>query len=163
MPLDQQLRDLMNICQNFAVTGVSRMASDSVIRGPPYGGCAVYVRNTLSSSVSHCQVVSRIFCGIKDKLAGGRTLLVVCVYTPFDDGHAFDSLKFCEVLCELEAFLNTQYYDLLVVVGDFNGDFSCSNHPRTGKLLYISCRLLVWGLQTSIFPPFNLLMRVKMG
>ena len=38
--LDHQLCDL-NICQNFAVTGVSGMASDCVIHGCPYGGCAV--------------------------------------------------------------------------------------------------------------------------
>ena len=132
--LDQQLCDL-NICQNFAVTGVSGMASDCVIHGRPYGGCAVYVRNTLSSSISHCQVVSRRFCGIKVKLAGGRILLVVCAYLPFDNGHASDSLKFSEVLCELEAFLSTQCYDLLAVVGDFNVDFTRTNRPRTGELL----------------------------
>ena len=71
------------------------------------------------------------FCGIKVKPAGGRILLVVCVYLPFD---ASDSLKFGEVLCELEAFLNTQYYDLLAVVGDFNVDFSRTNRPQTGEL-----------------------------
>ena len=73
------------------------------------------------------------FCGIKVKLAGGRILLVVCVYLLFNDGHASDSLKFGEVICELEAFLNTQYYDLLV--GDFNVDFTCTNRPRTSELL----------------------------
>jgi len=31
--------------------------------------------------------------------------LVVCVYLPFDDGHASDVLKFGEVLGELDAFL----------------------------------------------------------
>ena len=108
------------------------MASDCVIHGRPYGGCSVYVRNTMSSSVSHCEVVSRRFCGIKVKLAGGRILLVVCRYLPFDDGHGSALFKFCEVLCELEAFLNTHYYDLLaVVVG-----FSRTNHPRTGELLH---------------------------
>ena len=49
-----------------------------------YGGCAAYFRNTLSSSISHCQIVSRRFCGIKVKLAGGHIFLVVCVYLPFD-------------------------------------------------------------------------------
>ena len=77
--LYQQLCDL-NICENFAVTGVSGMVSDCVIHGRPYGGCAVYFRNTLSSSISHCQIVSRRFCGIKVKLAGGCILFVVCVY-----------------------------------------------------------------------------------
>ena len=56
------------------MTGVSGMASDCVIHGHPYGGCVVYFRNTLSSSISNCQVVSRRFCGIKVKLDGGRIL-----------------------------------------------------------------------------------------
>ena len=90
----------------------------------------VLFRNT---SISHCQVVSRRFCGIKVKLTGGCILLVVCVHLPFDDGHASDSLKFGEVLCE---FLNIQYYDLLAVVGDINVDFTCTNHPRTDELLH---------------------------
>ena len=81
------------------------------MHGCPYGGCAVYFRNALSSSISH----------IKVKLAGGRILLVVCVYLPFDDSHASDALKFGEVLGELEAFLYTRYYDLLDVVGDTRG------------------------------------------
>ena len=45
----------------------------------------------------------------------------MCVYLPFDDGHASDALRFGEVLGELEAFLYTQYYDLLDVVGDTRG------------------------------------------
>ena len=81
------------------------------------------------------QAVSRRFCGIKVKLAGGRILLVVCVYLPFDDGHASDVLKFGEVLGELEAFLYPQSYDLLAVVGDFNVDFSRTHRSRTGELL----------------------------
>ena len=97
------------------MTGVSGMASDCVIHGHPYGGRAAYFRNTLSSSISHCQIVSRRFCGIKVKLAGGHIFLVVCIYLPFADGHALDALKFGELLGELEAFLYTQYYDLLAV------------------------------------------------
>ena len=60
---------------------------------------------------------------------------MVCVYLPFDDGHASDALKFGEVLGELEAFLYTHYYDLLAVVRDFNVDFT-HTHPRTGELLH---------------------------
>ena len=69
------------------------------------------------------------------KLAGGHIFLVVCIYLPFDDGHASDALKFGEVLGELEAFLYTQYYDLLVVVGHFNVDFTHTHRPQTGELL----------------------------
>ena len=39
------------------------------------------------------------------------------------------------MLGELEAFLYTQYYDLLAVVGDFNVDFTRTHRPRTGELL----------------------------
>lgn len=127
--LYQQLCDL-NICENFAVTGVSGMVSDCVIHGRPYGGCAVYFRNTLFSSISHCQIVSRRFWLV------GASFFVVCVYLLFDDGHALDALKFSEVLGELEAFLYTQYYDVLAVVRNFNVDFTHTHRPRTGELLH---------------------------
>lgn len=90
----------MQVFHSFINTNCATLLSN----GRPYGGCAVYFRNTLSSSISHCQIVSRRFCGIKVKLAGGHILLVVCVYLLFDDGHALDALKFGEVLGELEAF-----------------------------------------------------------
>ena len=107
----------MQVFHSFINTNFVTLLSN----GRPYGGCAVYFRNTLSSSISHCQIVSRRFCGIKVKLAGGHIFLVVCIYLPFDDGHASDALKFGEVLGELEAFLYTRYYDLLDVVGDTRG------------------------------------------
>ena len=137
--LNQPLCDL-NICQNFAVTGVSGMASDCVIYGRPYGGRAAYFRNTLSSSISHCQIVSRRFCGIKVKLAGGHILYVVRVYLPFDDGHASDALK-CLVNWRLFCTLSISY-DLLAVVGNFNVDF---NRTCVLELVNcsVSCRLLV--------------------
>ena len=122
----------MQVLHSFIYTNFVTLLSN----GRPYGGCAVYFRNTLSSSISHCQIVSRRFCGIKVKLAGGHIFLVVCIYLPFDDGHASDALKFGEVLGELEAFLHTQYYDLLVVVGHFNVDFTRTHRPQTGELLH---------------------------
>ena len=60
----------------------------------------------------------------------------MCVYLLFDDGHALDALKFSEVLGELEAFLYTQYYDVLAVVRNFNVDFTHTHRPRTGELLH---------------------------
>ena len=46
----------------------------------------------------------------------------------------------------MEAFLNTQCYDLLAGVGDFNVDFSHANRPRTGELL---CFMLATCLEAS--------------
>ena len=86
----------MQVFHSFIKTNFATLLSN----GRPYGGCAA----SLSSSISHCQIVSRRFCGIKVKLAGGHIYLVVCVYLPFDDGHASDALKFGEVLGELRLF-----------------------------------------------------------
>lgn len=44
--LDQHL-DVLNIGDNFVVTGVSGMEPDSVMFGRPLGGCAILYRDIL--------------------------------------------------------------------------------------------------------------------
>ena len=106
--------------------------------------------------------IARRFCGIKVKLAGGCILFVVCVYLLFDDDHALDTLKFSEVLGELEAFLYTQYYDLLAVVGNFNVAFTHTHRPRTGELLHFMQAACLEASDLH-FPSFNLHMKVIVG
>ena len=85
----------------------------------------------------------------------------MCIYLPFDDGHASDALRFGEVLGELEAYLYT--YDLLAVVGDFNVDFTHTHRrPRTGELLR-SMQAACLEVSDLHFLPFNLHMRVIVG
>ena len=38
----------VNVSDDFVVIAVSGMASDQVISGRPYGGCAIYCRNQLA-------------------------------------------------------------------------------------------------------------------
>ena len=76
----------LNVSDDFVVIAVSGMASDQVISGCSYGGCAIYCRNQLSVSFSPCPVVSKRFCSGEILLADGRLLLLVCVYFPYDNG-----------------------------------------------------------------------------
>ena len=126
---DLHLNDLY-VSDDFVVIAVSGMASDQVISGCPYGGCAIYCRNQLSVSFSLCPVVSKRFCSGEILLADGRLLLLVCVYFPNDNELAEDIYEFGAVLSELEGFLESWKYNLLAVVGDF----ACTNVQRTDEL-----------------------------
>ena len=64
-----------------------------------------------------------------------RTLLLVCVYLPFDNGLYSGHFEFQETLDQLEGFIDSQDYDMLAVVGDFNVDFSRTDRPQTNDLL----------------------------
>ena len=155
---DLHLNDL-NVSDDFVVIAVSGMASDQVISGRPYGGCAIYCRNQLSVSFSPCPVVSKRFCSREILLADGCLLLLVCVYFPCDNGLAEDIYKVGAVLSKLEGFLESRKYDLLAVVGDFNVDFA---HTMFQKLMnYISSwNMLSWRPQICSSPLSSLLMRV---
>ena len=122
------------------------MASDRVLIGRPYGGCAILYRNWLSTCFSPCPKVSRSFCAGEISLVDGRLLLLVCLYLPYDDGMVSDAYKFVEVLGELQGFLDSRHFDLLSIVGDFNVDFTRTHRPRTDELL---CFMRATGLVAS--------------
>ena len=63
------------------------------------------------------------------------TLLLVCVYLPFDNGLYSGHFEFQETLDQLEGFIDSQDYDMLAVVGDFNVDFSHTDRRHTNDLL----------------------------
>ena len=96
----------MNICEGFIVTGVSGMEPDSLIRGRPFGGCAIFYRKNFSSRISIFQVSSRRFCAVHLKIPYNETLLLLCVYLPFDTGLYSGILEYQEALGELESFLD---------------------------------------------------------
>ena len=49
--LSEHLSEL-NVCDDFTVTGVSGMDSESFIRGRPFGGCAIAFRKSRPVKVS---------------------------------------------------------------------------------------------------------------
>ena len=74
----------MNISEEFIVTGVSGMEPDSLIRGCPFGGCAIFYCKNFSLKISICHVSFRRFCAVCLKLSDNETLLLVCVYLSSD-------------------------------------------------------------------------------
>ncbi len=131
---EQCLSDL-DINDDFVVKGVSGMDPTVLIRGRPYSGCAIYYRKNFAVSIAVCQVTSKRFCSIRINLANDLSMLLVCVYMPYDNGLPSGEVEFCSMLGELEGFLDTQRYDYLAVIGDFNVDFSRTDRPRTHDLL----------------------------
>ena len=126
----------MNICEEFIVTGVSGMEPDSLIRGRPFGGCAIFYRKNFSSNISICHVSSRRFCAVRLKISDNEMLLLVCVYLPSDTGLSSGIFEYQEALGELEGFQDSQVYDSLAIVGDFNMDFSRSARQCSSDLIY---------------------------
>lgn len=125
----------MNICKDFIVMGVSGMEPDSLIHGRPFGGCAIFYRKNFSSRISICQVSSKRFCAVHLKISDNKTLLLTCVYLPFNTGLSSGVLEYQEALKELKGFLDSQDYDSLAIVGDFNIDFSRSARQRSSDLI----------------------------
>lgn len=131
--LDQHIHN-MNIRDDFIVMGVSGMDPERYLLGRPYGGCAIFYRQDLSSKISMCQVSSRRFCAIRLKISDSETLLLICVYLPYDTGLSSGNQEYLETLSELEGFLDSQDYDALAIVGDFNTDFRRDGRQRVNDL-----------------------------
>ena len=132
--LNVHLTDL-NICDNFIVAGVSGMDSETFVCGRPFGGNAIFFRKSFSSLISVCHVSFRRFCALYFTMPDCLTLLLVCVYLPFDNGLYPGHFEFQETLDQLEGFIDSQDYDMLAVVGDFNVDFSRTDRCHTNVLL----------------------------
>ena len=83
-----------------------------------------FFRKSFSSLISVCHVSSRRFCALRFTIPDCLTLLLICVYLPFDNGLYSGHFELQETLDQLEGFIDSQDYDMLAVVGDFNVDFT---------------------------------------
>ena len=126
----------------LSVVGVSGIDSETFVRGRPFAGCAIFFRKSFSSLISVCHVSSRRFCALRFTIPDCLTLLLVCVYLPFNNGLYSGHFEFQETLHELEGFIDSQDYDMLAVVGDFNVDFSRTDRRHTNDLLQFMHTLL---------------------
>ena len=64
--------------------------------------------------------VSKRFCAAKLKLPSGYEILIVCVYLPMDYGTTDSCDDVLFALAELNGFIDSQSYNSLLLVGDFN-------------------------------------------
>ena len=123
---------LLNISPDFLTVGISGMDSSVIHSGRPYGGCAIFYRKSLHSSVVQYNSPSSRFCAISIRDDSNLITLLVCVYLPTNYGSDASNDEFLYTLGELEGFIESQQFDRLVVAGDFNVDFDrssfCSRH-----------------------------------
>ena len=130
---NDQLNQL-NFNLNFLSVGVSGMDSSILLHGRPFGGCAMLFRKSLISSVTMLSTNAKRFCAVRLSDQSGYSVLLICVYLPTDYGTLSSRDDFLYVIGELEGFINSQSFNSLLIVGDFNADFNRSS-PNTTQLI----------------------------
>ena len=70
-----------------------------VLVGRPYCGCSILYRKSLSSFITPLDSCSDRFCAIKVCDSGGLSILMICVYMPFD--------SYLNTLGEVEGFIDS--------------------------------------------------------
>ena len=119
---DDQLGCFNSISSEHASVGVSGFSNCDVLRGRPYGGCAIFWRKALEMSVTQIPTNSRRVCAILMHGACIR-LLCICVYMPYEK----DSVQveeFLQQLSVVDTLINQHSASHIIVGGDFNVDFS---------------------------------------
>jgi len=123
-----QLSLLSEISDTHNVYSVCGFDSATVLRGRPYGGCAIFWRNNMSVCVDQVDTNNSRICAVHMYDNTGINFLLVNVYMPFvstDD--AYD--EFCVVLSIVEHLTELHPDAVLILGGDFNVDFErCTSH-----------------------------------
>ena len=102
------------------------MDTSSLIRGTPYGGCAILYRKWLAPCITRHELNSNRFCSITIDSNSFKSLLI-CVYLPTNYNSSQSNDYFLETIGELKGYVNSMFFDNLIIAGDFNVDFSRSN------------------------------------
>ena len=81
---DSQLSIFNSINSDFASCGVSGFGNDDVLRGRPFGGCAILWRKDINAIFSVLNTDSRRVCSVVFDNHGHK-LLCINVYLPYED------------------------------------------------------------------------------
>ena len=143
--LEQQLHRVVSVLPEFTGTAVSGVDEQrSVLRGRPYGGCAVLWRETLTEFIEPCNLtnISRRICGCTIKLPD-YNMLLLCVYFPTDNQAGSASLTELDVMIhDIEYFIENTNCDKVLIGGDLNCDFARHTHfVERIQEFTISCNL----------------------
>lgn len=125
--LDHNMKDVLkSIHKCYIPHGVSSVEERrDVMRGRPYGGCAILWHNSVSHRVEEISCTSKRICAIKVKMDNDRWLLVACCYMPNDNmssTHVTD--EFVETCSDLQNLIENNEHDDLLIAADWNTDFS---------------------------------------
>jgi len=119
---DGQLACLTSLSADHVAVGISGFDDSDVLRGRPYGGCAIIWRRTLNFKISPVVTNSRRVCATLFE-SGDIKLLCVCVYMPYESD-ASSTIEFQYQLSVIDTLLEQHSNCFTLVGGDFNVDFS---------------------------------------
>lgn len=127
---NDQISNLTKHVENSNVHGISGMDSCNILKGRPYGGCAIMWRNNFQCSVTPLNLNSKRVCGIKFELKNSK-YLVYCVYMPMDGQN---EEEYREVLECINMSSSANNIDNVIIAGDFNTDFNRRESKHTELL-----------------------------
>ena len=113
----------------------SAMDPSRLRSGRPHGGTAIVWRNSIKHKVTGVDTISPRLSAVIINLDNDVTVLLCTVYMPNDtrnDGANLNEMQ--DVLAELSIISHKYNAQFLVIIGDFNCDFSRSS-PHTIELL----------------------------
>jgi len=119
---DGQLTLLGNISSGVLHTGISGFDTADVLRGRPYGGCAILWHAKLLASVVPIDTNSSRICAAR-VVTDNWKLLLINVYMPFEDNDEKTD-EFVYTLSLIEDIIGKNADCHVVLGGDFNVDFT---------------------------------------
>ena len=126
---NEQLTKLDNIDTNFFSVGISGFTNHEILRGRPYGGCAILWRVDLKCVTESVSTTSNRLCVLRIESREFK-LLIICVYFPHEAALRATS-DLTEELAILENLINLYNDHHVIVGGDFNVDFNRCNNLHT--------------------------------
>jgi len=111
---EDQMCTLANVCSSHNAIGVSGFDKTVVLRGRPYGGCAIFYRRSANCSVKIINTESNRVCAIQVR-CDDYDLLLVSVYMPYEsDDNSFHA--FCSVLSTINSICES-FPDSTLILG----------------------------------------------
>ncbi|VVC86843.1 unnamed protein product [Leptidea sinapis] len=120
--LPHDLGFVNGLSQHVQFSCIAKSAVDTstgILKGRPYGGLALMWCKSLFPSVSIIDCTSDRLAAVQIDL-GGRHILVMTVYLPFDDGNEDCLADFIACLGSIEAVITDSDIEAIYVLGDFN-------------------------------------------
>ena len=118
---DGQLSSFSDVSDAHFATAVSGF-SHEVLRGRPYGGCAIFWPRHIDAKVEMINIQSNRLCAIR-VYNDFSSLLFVNVYMPCESSDTeYD--EFCNVLSVVASIVDLYPNSKLILGGDFNVDFA---------------------------------------
>ena len=115
--------------------GKSAMDMNVFHRGRKFGGTAIIWKNSLRHSVSQVDTISKRLTAIKVTFNENQALLLFSIYMPCDEGYRGENFnKYQDILSEISTICQRECVTYVCLAGDFNTDFTRSNH-QTQELI----------------------------